>query len=208
MFRDTVRYTSEEGIDTIHCMIRHNESKGLFIVLPGANNAPDRPLLYLVRKGMLDAGYDVLNIDYTRLINKEEDFDRNADRILEVVNGVLLQRLEDYRGLHVCLLCRSLGSVVGTRLAEYPFMKLHRAVIVSPVNESIEYIGNQAYRIFLDPKDKYIDDLRYSKLLDNDDIELREYHGAGHNFEFYNDIERTIDTLKAVVVDILSYLSE
>lgn len=164
--------------------------------------------MHLVRKGMLDSGYDVLNIDYTGLISKEEDFEVNVTRILEVTKGVLLQNIEDYQGTKISMFARSLGSLIGAKLAQEDFMNLHKAVIVSPIGSAVDSIKQQKFRIYADPTDKYLGHGAYIKLLEFTNIELKEYKGAGHNFEYDNNMELTLETLKDVIMDIIVYMTQ
>lgn len=207
MFFDMETHTTDGGSVTYHRMIRHKEPVGLIVMLPGGNNAPDRPIMHLVRKGMLDLRYDVLNIDFHGLINKESSLEENSERVMNVVNDVLLKRVNDYRGMKIHLFGRSFGSFIASKLCQQYYIKFTNIVIVSPLSEAIDELKNTDCKVYLDPKDKFMNEESCRKLFELKNFEVKEYSGAGHNFEVNNDLKATLDILKDVVIDIVEYMS-
>lgn len=206
MFLDNVKFITEDNLETNHMMIRHQNPIGLFVMLPGGNNASDRPIMHYMRKVMLDEGYDVLNINYEGLLGKQNDIDFYCNKILNITKEILLKRLDDYKGLKVSMFSRSLGSLIGAKLAKYPFVSFHKIVIISPTSPTVEALNGVRCKVYLDPKDTHVSVDAYNTLIHMDDIECKEYENVGHNFEVDYDIEKTIDTLKDVVLDMKKYL--
>lgn len=206
MFVDNVNFITLDNIITNHMLIRHEKAKGLLVMLPGGNNISDRPIMHYLRKVMLDEGYDVLNMDYTGLINNEKSFDNNCNDILDVVKEVLLKIKDNYRNLEISMFCRSLGSFVGAKLANASVIDFHKVVIISPTSSTVSEIDSLECKFYFDRKDKYLSSESYELLISKPNVTYKEYKDGGHNFEIDNNIEETIEIMKDVVLDMSDYL--
>ena len=202
-----LEYRTMEGMSTKHLLIKHPEAKGLIVILPGANNLSDIPVLYLIRKGVSDKGYDTLNVDYEGILDRDLDREVLFDRLISMVKGLINQYVETYGETEVSIVGRSLGSIIGARLyweTENPFK---RVAYISPTNLTIEELKAGEGLMFTSYADEYMDEAAVEKVKGLEGVDLHVYNGADHSLELDGNLDATIDVIRDVVKRSVEYLT-
>jgi len=207
MTDEFLEYRTMEGMSTKHLLIKNPEPKGLVVILPGANNLSEIPVLYLIRKGVSDEGYDTLNVDYEGLLDRDLNKEVLFDRLISMVKGLVNQYVETYGETEVSIVGRSLGSIIGARMSaetEEPFKKV---VYISPTGLTIEELKTGEGLMFTSYADEYMDEAAIEKVKGWEGIELHLYNGADHSLEREGDLDGTIDVIRDVVKRSVEYLT-
>lgn len=209
MTRENLIYTTEEGFETSHSLIRHEDPLGLVIMLPGGNNISDRPIMHFTRKGLLDMGYDILNIDYNGFLDKCDDFEAFVTRLTSFVDNVLEANLHKFKYKRMHMFGRSTGSIIAARIISSNKYSFENIVFISPTGKTFKTISNHLKcRIYFDPHDIHLKSMSYDNIIRMTNVDRREYLGANHNFEFDNDLQKTMRVTGEVVNDMIEYLTK
>lgn len=207
MIDKVLEYSTNSGVKTEHLLVKQSEPVGLVVLLSGANNNPERPILHLIRKGLLDVGYDTLNINYDGVIDHSLEKDVFFDRLSDLLSGVIDSYIKKYADIEISIIGRSLGSILVSRAFDEMRYDFNKAVLISPLNMTVEEIEYNEFLVFTSSEDDRIDEKVIHKLKSMDTIKLHIYENADHNLEIDNDMDGTIDIIRDVVKKTIMYIT-
>lgn len=108
---------------------------------------------------------------------------------------------------HIHLFDRSTGSIIGAKTLKSKKYDFDNVVFISPAGLTFRVMDNELRcRVYYDPNDRHLLIIPYQEVLEKQNVERREYPGANHNFEYDNDLQKTIEVTGEVVQDMIEYL--
>jgi len=168
---------------------QNNET--LVIILPGQNYTNEKPLMYYSYKIALEAGLDILCVDYGfQILHKDFNIETEFDILVGEVEQIAKECLSaNYK--KIIFIGKSLGTIIKNRLSKIfiDFEQLH--VYLTPVDKTFEHMVNYPCLVITGADDKKINSLNMSLIDNSTNIELIKIDGGNHRLE-------CLDALKSI----------
>ncbi|MCL2351323.1 MAG: hypothetical protein FWC55_02200 [Firmicutes bacterium] len=192
-----INVLSSFGREANNLLVTHDSaSERLVALFPGANNTCESPLLYYAREVALQAGCDVLSVEYgysrAGLAFAGEMF---APSLEESVEALRLCRLEKYS--RVSFIGKSLGTLIAGEAAKrFPGADI-KFLFLTPVPSSIPYIKGDCTVIY-GTADRHFSEADAARIPDDPRIKRLVLPGAGHSLEKEGDCAASLGILGLV----------
>lgn len=183
----------------------HNQdSDTLMVVLGGQNYSIHKPLLHYSINLGVQAGIDVLGVNYGFLQNSGRvHFPEDIEILYEEVKSVITEVLEE-RHEHLIFVGKSLGTVLIKRLkTEFP-KQTHKIIFLTPVSPAFDADDFSEKLIIMGTGDTHYDEKLLSK---EEESVIIEFEGADHSLETGN-VLADLELLEQVLGAISGYLEK
>lgn len=166
-------------------------SEILAIIIPGQNYTNENPIMYYSGKIALEAGLDVLCVDYGfQISHKDFDFETEFDILAEEVEQIAKEYVsKEYK--KIVFIGKSIGTIIQNRLSKIfiDFEQVH--IYLTPVDKTFENMINHPCLIVTGSEDRKINRLNMNIKENSKNIELIKIDGGNHRLE-------CIDALKSI----------
>jgi hypothetical protein len=180
-------------------------SEILGIILPGQNYTNENPLMYYSDKIALEAGLDVLCIDYGFQIshkdfNVETEFDILVREVEQIAKDCVNKKYKK-----IVFIGKSMGTIIQNRLSKIfiDFEQLH--IYLTPVDKTFEYMVNYPCLVITGTDDRKINNLNMSIIKNSKNIELIKIDGGNHRLECL-EVSKSIEMLETTMASLKSFI--
>lgn len=194
--------TKSHWCDHLVNEFRMQNSDVLYIVLGGQNYSIQKPLCYYSTLLGIQAGFDVLPIQYgfhcgTSLAHFPDDFEILYNEVKSLIDEVL-----EPRHKKIVFIGKSLGTVLIKRLKrDYPNM-LQKIIFLTPVSPAFDIDDFREKLIIMGTHDEHYDE----KLLEKEvESMVIEFDGIDHALEAGNVIS-DLEVMERVLGAITGYI--
>ena len=204
---DKVSVMSSFG-HVINNLLISNDSKSdhLLALFPGAYNTCESPLLYYAREVALQAGCDVLNVEYGyRRAGVDFSGEMYAPALEETVEALRLCELEKYR--RVSFISKSFGTLIAGEAAKrFPAAGI-RHLFLTPVPSTIRFISGTDCSVIYGAADHLFSKSDAAQIAYDPCVKLLVLPGAGHSLQIENDYRASLRLLAQICETYETFLS-
>ncbi|MDO3411218.1 hypothetical protein QWJ34_15740 [Saccharibacillus sp. CPCC 101409] len=208
--REEIRLPSHwgEAVHTLH----GNGSDTLVVLLPGQNYSCARPVLHIARRAALEAGLDVLEIEYG-YFGAHRALERDQVPVVMRESAEAVQKVQSgYK--RIVLVGKSLGSIavgeVSAALERSRGLDELRHLYLTPISLTLPHIERTGGTVVYGTEDPAFGPDETSRLADISgvsDVRTVRVEGANHGLETA-DLPGSIDILKRLAEVYTDFLEE
>ena len=194
----TIDVVSSFGHEIKNLFLMHEPKSTLLTVLfPGVNNTCESPLLYYGREAALQAGSDVLGIEYGyRRAGREFSSEMYAPSLKETMEAIRRCGLEKYR--RVSFISKSFGTLIAGEITKQFTSSDILNFFLTPVPSTIPYITKAECTVVCGAADPYFSQKDVDKIAGNPHMKLVIVPGADHSLAIENDYRASLQVLMQV----------
>ena len=173
------------------------ESDHLLALFPGMYNTCESPLLYYAREAALQAGCDVLGIQYG-YSRAGVDFSPEmfAPTLEETLEALRLCGFEKYR--RISFISKSFGTLIAGEAAKrFPTAGI-RHLFLTPISSSIPYIAGTDCTVIYGTADPHFTQNDAAQIADDPRVKLHALPGADHSLESRTDYRDSLRVLAKI----------
>jgi hypothetical protein len=195
---------SEWGREITVKHIRNNNSL-VAVFFPGQNYSCELPLLYYTGKSALDAGYDLLMLEYgyqsARTSFEEAKIDTLIQECFRAINLVI----DNYK--KAVFVSKSLGTYIAGRTAELFEGRSVEHLFLTPIKSSIPLIEKYGGLVICGTNDPVFKEKDMDQIATFPNTVVRRMQDANHALEV-DDLNQSLEILKALTEDANRFFKE
>ena len=180
-------------------------SDSIVILFPGAGYSCESPLLYYAREAALQAGCDVLSLEYgyfkTDNSFKLEYLEQIIQEAYEVIQTVLSNL---YR--RIFFISKSLGTSVAGKISELLGYDKINNLFLTPTSNTIPYIIKSRCAVIVGTNDKFFSKENINFIRTYSSVNLHIIDDATHSLKVDDDCMKSIEILKDVTQLCMSFV--
>lgn len=185
---------SSFGHMTRHLLLKHKEgSRKLVVLFPGGNGHCDIPVLHYARKVTLEAGCDVLSLEYGYLRTEggydRKHFDVVLDECKEAIDSVITQYDDVY------FIAKSFGTLVCGGILQQMNYSGAKVMYLTPLEYTIPHILGIESTVVVGARDRFFTPENIDMIKGQENITLHVIEEATHSLEIRGSFEKSIDIL-------------
>jgi predicted alpha/beta-hydrolase family hydrolase len=185
---------SSFGHKITNLLLQHEEkSKKLVVLFPGSDGHCDGPLLHYARKVTLEAGCDVLSLEYGYL-RTEGGFDKkHFDVVIKECSRAIDSVITQYDDVY--FIAKSFGTLVcGGILQEMHYSGV-KVVYLTPLEYTIPHILGMESTVVVGTCDKFFTKEHIDMIKGHENVTLHVIEEATHSLEIRDSFEKSLEVL-------------
>ena len=178
------------------------------VIFPGLGYYADRPLLYYASKLAVNAGYEIVKIDYPGCsrdllkASKEELKEYSLSCVKEAIAS--LKKKSVSLGDDLLFISKSIGTAIAAACAA-AYAGRVRHIYFTPLEQTFDHVYPGSGIAFNGTKDTWADWKKVSSLCKEKDIPLMTFEGANHSIETGN-VTGDIGNLQKIMSVVEEYI--
>ncbi|WP_195576519.1 alpha/beta hydrolase [Paenibacillus sp. 1001270B_150601_E10] len=196
------------GVTMNHPLYSLSEEKShrLAVLFPGMHYSCKRPVLHYAAKCALQAGCDVLQLEYGYQAAKTEiKSDEEYASIVKECAESVAEVLPSYD--EIVLVGKSFGTIVAGEVSSKLMLGKSKHLFLTPVESSIPYIHNKQGMTIYGTGDPAFSSHLAAKIQVGSDHKIIAVPRADHGFEVEDALE-TIDIMKQLIAHYVAFFNE
>lgn len=191
------------GLTATHNLLKHDapSSDRLMVVLPGRGYTYDMPLLYFLRLGAYDLGYDVLSVQYGFQADLQNPM-AGGDLISEVNAALALVDLSSYQD--VVIAGKSMGTPLAVELSKQ--IKVARLILLTPIQNVVAKTGDTPTLAVIGTADQAYNAATVSNDADRANVRWEVFDNLDHGLLKPGDIPSSLAILPEIIASCLRFL--
>ena len=177
-----------------------NNSTKLCIILPGIGYLLERSYMDYSKKITLELGYDILEVEYGYQVSRssfspDNEFNIMLEETFKIVDANLNKHYQD-----ILIIAKSIGTCIQIFLNEHLKNKNITNICLSPVDRTVEIGMLENSLVVSGLSDPLLSSENLNKIKKVKGIDLITIDNANHSFDIKNNIIKTLDALKDVIL--------
>lgn len=185
---------SSFGHMTKHLLLQHAEgSKKLVVLFPGGNGHCDVPVLHYARKVTLEAGCDVLSLEYGYL-RTEGGFDKKyIEAVIRECANAIKSIFDEYDDVY--FIAKSFGTLVCGGILQQMNHSGAKVMYLTPLEYTIPHILGRESTVVVGTCDRFFTNENIDMIKGQENVTLHVMKEATHSLEIRGSFEKSIDIL-------------
>lgn len=199
---------SKNGKPAIYTLRSHSEpSVNLLVSFPGMAYSMDAPLMWYTSLSALEAGYDVLGLEYSFQVRGNPGFNLDIETVVEEISDGLEKFLKEHSYRNIVFLSKSIGTVIAPGVSEKMKIVPHASVFLTPLERMLHHI-NSSKKVLsvIGDRDPAFPSRAVDQIKDRNSLML--VAGANHSLEIPGSAAESIEIMGKIVERCKRFLEE
>ncbi len=178
---------------------RAGGNEELAILLPGQGYTLDAPLLHYAERAALEAGCDVLGVEYGFQSNRSSIVSGDFPAIVDEVAGALERLAPPDQYKRCVFIGKSMGTAILCEVSERLVLPVKNHIFLTPLRATISFIRQAENAIVIvGDRDPLFGAADVEQISGFPNVKLEVVAGGDHSLEIEGDITASLDILHRV----------
>lgn len=190
---------SRNGLPAKYSLRSHSTpSETLIVSFPGMAYSMDAPLMWYTALAGLEAGYDVLGLEYSFQVRGNPGFDTDLEKIAAEISDGLRAFLEEHHYGKLVFISKSIGTVIAPMVSEQLKLVLQASIFLTPLERMLPHInGSKNPLAIIGDRDPAFPARAVDQIVNKDSVML--ISGANHSLEIQGKSVESAEILRNIV---------